>query len=191
MLMLLCDLHKSKGDYQQIFFWIVLLNACYQTGFWKLKPFFYRGSAEEDLKHLTASHSCSVVRWYGSRYFRTTGKLHDILCWLCYRPMIYRFPGSFPNASFMCIFCLAARLAPQTRKPTPQPRPWTCLCFTALSPPSPPWLSPSLKQRTVQKALSSLTSWQRVREQREGLKGSKAEAIPETHMQSSLQKWNF
>lgn len=94
--------------------------------------------------------------------------------------MIYRFPGSFPNASFMCIFCLAARLAPQTRKPTPQPRPWTCLCFTALSPPSPPWLSPSLKQRTVQKALSSLTSWQRVREEREGLKGSKAEAILKT-----------
>lgn len=62
------------------------------------------------------------------------------------------------------IFFLVARLAPKRRKTMPQPRPWTCLCVTALSPLSPPWWSPSLKPRMT---LWSLTSWLKVRQERE------------------------
>lgn len=50
----------------------------------------------------------------------------------------------------------------------PPPRPWTCLCGTALSLRLPPWLSRGPK--TSRTALSSPTSWLKVRLDGEGPK---------------------
>lgn len=56
------------------------------------------------------------------------------------------------------------------REVTPQPRHWTCLCSTALSPRSHPWWSLDLKLRMEQTVLSLLINWLRVRKESEGLK---------------------
>ena len=52
------------------------------------------------------------------------------------------------------------KLVLRKKKTRRQPKLWTCHCDTALSPPSPPWWSPSLKQRTG----SSQINWLRVGE---------------------------